>query len=154
MDTAAAGEPASASTTAAMRQGDGGGGGGGDDRHGDDRHDDAGQHDGGDRHDDAGRHEDNDDAIPSSSLSDQSRPHALINYVGVVTAWLGPYVVQIDGEWLLFLTHVAKQSRFGVRMGAQVLISAAHTLHVPADDVDGAGSIWLQQLDSDGLDLL
>lgn len=74
-----------------------------------------------------------------------SRPHqALINYVGEVTAHFGPHLLQLDGEWLLFLSLVATQLRLGLRVGAKVLVSAAHPLHVPTEELanTGQGNGW------------
>ena len=69
-----------------------------------------------------------------------SRPHqALINYVGEVTAHFGPHLLQLDGEWLLFLSLVATQLRLGLRVGAKVLVSAAHPLHVPTEELANTG---------------
>ena len=89
-----------------------------------------------------------------ASVPTTARP-SLINYEGFVTGRRGSYALELDHQYLLLLSHVAKQSRHGVRVGAHVLALSVHTLLLPAaaaaaasddddDDVDGAvkGEAW------------
>ena len=79
-----------------------------------------------------------------SSHSEHSQPQSadhsaaccnnLVNYEGTITGWRGPYAAELDTTFILLLSHVAKQSRLGMRVGARVFVSNAHPLHAPANE--------------------
>ena len=80
-------------------------------------------------------------ALGSSSMANDEAssapPPPLVDYVGEVTKWLGPSVLVLDGQYLLFLCHLAPRTRLGVRIGATVHVFSAHVLHTnpsPASD--------------------
>ena len=82
-------------------------------------------------------------ALPASAPASEDynikRPE-LVNYDGVLTRWLSPCVLEMDGEYKVFLAHSATQSRRGVRVGAKLRIADAHVLHAPTDEQCGAAS--------------
>ena len=60
--------------------------------------------------------------------------HTIVHYVGVVTAWFSACLLELDGQYLLFLTHLQRRTLLGVRVGARVIASYAHPLLVPDEE--------------------
>lgn len=79
-------------------------------------------------------------AMPAAGHAEgeDEAPPALISYEGVVTRWLEPGLLELDGTYKLFLSHQPKYTRLGLRVGATITVAHAHVLQGThtADDGD------------------